>query len=370
MIEANVQKDEEPTIGMLLDTEHVYGGHSGRLGPAIMTVGFSLLPALLYAYFGLFNIIPIWMFLPANTLFAIWIIRLIPGRENYRLADYRKRLYDDYTDVSEMMRIRKIHPHGLVEYVSGECFYAVKGYNGTCENELARTQLLRKFMSSMIGDFDCDIYILNESYTGPVRRYYNNLTKFGKNAASMNFTKIIDMVASKTKNKSMVQCTVFILKGRRSDWKQMKSQIDGALGSSMSSAFKRCYRVHSRIELTDLINHDIDTNVDIDELLRAKYKTGEYYTSRVVAYDPKGEVVIGDKADSEATPKASVQQPSPKKSTFHVRYEEDASTDTEVRAVSKPDYYVPVTLEGVAHGEEENNSLPERRSEEKRGRQR
>lgn len=346
MTQTNTNKNtDEETIGMLLDIEHLYGEHEGRLSPILTTIILALLPALLYAYFGLFEIIPIWAFVPVNVVFAVRLIMIIPGRENYRVQNYKRRLYDDYTSAASLMRIKTIYPDGFVEYVNGKCFYAVKCYNGTCEDRIQRTQMLRKFLLSMVGDFEFDVYILNENNTGAIRRYYNTVNRFGKNTASMNFTKIIDMLSSKTRGKSMVQCTVFLIKGSRSDWKQIRLQIDGAINSQMAKAFKRIYRVTTQEELHDIIDRDIDTSVNINDLLRAKYKTGEYYNSRVVAYDPVDEVVIGRDAENKPT-EIKVKEES--KSTFHVAYTEDSSTASVLkRATPKPDYYDKVVVGGV-----------------------
>lgn len=348
----NISNDT-PTIGMLLDIEHLYGEHEGRLSPILTSLLLALAPALFYVYFGWFELIPVWLFAPINAIIAARVVMIIPGRENYRLANYRKRLYDDYTSAASLMRIKTIYPDGFVEYVNGKCFYAVKCYNGTCENIIQRSQMLRKFLLSMAGDYEFDVYILNENNTSAIRRYYKTVNRFGKNTASMNFTKIIDMLSTKTRDKSMVQCTVFVVKGSRSDWKQIRIQIDGAINSQMAKAFKRVYRVTSLDELHDIIDRDIDTSVNIDDLLRAKYKTGEYYTSRVVAYDPVDEVVIGKDPMGQPTEPVVVEK---KRSSFHVAYSEDTVSESVLkRAKPKPDYYDKVVVGGVSSEEKRSN---------------
>lgn len=355
-------KDDKPTIAMLLDVEHLHGDHEGRLGPLVTTLLISGAPVLFYAYYGLFDVIPVWIFAPLEIIFALRIVMLIPGRERYRVESYKRRLYDDYSDVAKLMRIKTIYDDGLVEYVNGRVFYAVKCYNGTCEDELQRTLLLRKLLNSMVGEFEFDVYILNESDTSALRRYYKLISRFGKNRASLMFIKIVDLLISLTKHKSMVMCTVFVIKGTRSDWKQMKVQIDGAILSTMSKAFKKIYRVKDRAELKALISQDIDTNIDIDELLRAKYKTGEYYTSKVVAYDPKDTVIIGRNEDTQKKKKTS-------NASFHVTYTEDNPVAEEKRAVPKPEYYEPVIVQKTPKDdtEPEERVIPTKTSKSKKG---
>lgn len=338
----NTDLQDEPKIAMLLDTEHLYGEHEGRLAPVLTTLLVAAIPILLYMYFGIFEIIPVWLFAPIEVIVIVRAIMIIPGREGYRLENYRKRMDDKYTSSAALMNIGTVYENGLVEYINGKVWFAVKCYNGTCEDSLERTKLLRKFIVSLVGDFDFDTYILNDGSTGLLRRYYSKIKRFGKNTASMNFTKIIDWLCKLTRNKSMVQCTVIVIRGTKSDWKQMKIQIDGAIHSQMSKAFKTVKLISNRNELAELIDMDMDTNVNISDLLRAKHMTGEYYNSKVIAYDPTEEVVIGVAETKEDKSRVS-DAPAPK-SSFHVAYKEESKSPVMVKAEPKPEYYQPIVL--------------------------
>lgn len=333
---------EQRTIGMLLDIEHLYGEHEGRLAPILMTILLCLAAPLFYVYFGLFEIIPVWIFVPIAVVLAIYIILLIPGRQSYRLRMYRRRLHDEYTAAADLMRIRQIREDGLVEYPGDKVFYAVCCYNGTVEDEQARTIELRKFLNALVGDFQFDTYIMNINTTEPLRQYYAKTHKFGKNDAGRNFVRIIDNTVELTASESKVQCTIYCVYATLSEWKMLRTQIDSAIRSPAAKCFKLVYRVSDPDELQEIIDMDADTNVNIDDLLRRRYQTGDYGASKVLAYDPSETIVIQDRID--AVPEKAVK----KTSGFYVQYKE-AQTPTQSaqnRATAKPDYYKPVVIGG------------------------
>lgn len=341
---------EQHTIGMLLDVEHLYGEHEGRLAPILMTILLCLAAPLLYVYFGVFEIIPVWLFAPVAIILAIYFILLIPGRQNYRMRMYRRRLHDEYTASADYMRIRQIRDDGLVEYPSNKVFYAVRCYNGTVESELNRTKELRKFLNALVGEFQFDTYIMNDKTTEPLRQYYAKTHKFGRNDAGRNFVKIIDNTVELTESESKVQCTVYCIYASLSEWKMLRTQIDSAIHSPAAKCFKLVYRISDPEELQDIIDMDTDTNVNIDDLLRRRYHTGDYGASRVLAYDPSEEIVIQDKVDSK--PEKLVK----KSSGFYVAYKEEPATKqtTQNRATAKPDYYKPVVIGGSKFEETEH----------------
>lgn len=333
---------EHYTIGMLLDIEHLYGEHEGRLGPILMTLLLCLAAPMFYMYFGLFEYIPVWLFAPVAIALAIYIILLIPGRQPYRLKMYRRRLHDEYTTSADMMRIRQIREDGLVEYPGDKIFYAVCCYNGTVENELQRTKELRKFLNALVGDYVFDTYILNINSTEMLRQYYSKTHKFGKNDAGRNFVRIIDNTVELTSLESKVQCTVYCVHATLSEWKMLRTQIDSAIQSPAAKCFKLVYRINNPDDLQEIIDMDTDTNVNIDDLLRRRYQTGDYGASRVVAYDPSEEIVIQDKLDSVPDKQSKAS------SSFYVKYKEADKKETTVqnRATAKPDYYKPVVIGG------------------------
>ena len=312
------EDNQKPTIGMLLDIEHLYGEHEGRLTPWILALCLPGIPLLFYAYFGLFEVIPIWI---AAIVFVFLFIRgimIFPGRESYRLDIYRRRLHDSYTSTAKLMNVKTIHPDGCVEYINGRIMYIVCCFNGTSDDEIVRSVQLRKLLDSMLGEYEVDIYIHNLTESPALRDYYYNVSGFEHNISARNFINMIDHTIELTNNTSIVQCTIYCIKGTRSDWKQIKAQIDTALGSRAARCYKTIYRVDDPDTINAVLNRNIDSVVNITELLRKKYSTSSFDTSKVLAYDlPDDKEII----QGRATTKPVI--PEQTKSSFHVKFKEE-----------------------------------------------
>ena len=311
------EKKEKPTIGMLLDIEHLYGEHESRMGPVLGTLCISAAPILFYVYFGLFNYIPIWLFIPIEIFIIIRAVMLILGRERYRVGIFKRQLFDSYTSTASLMNIKTIHPDGCVEYLNGQIMYMVCCFNGTTEDSLRRSVQLRKFLNTLLGDFIFDCYILNVTDFPALHDYYKKVKEFDRNESASNFVDIIDYNIDLVQNNSMVQCTVYVVKGRRSDWKDIKNQIDVAINSRTARVYKNVYRVSDPVVINELLNRDVDSIVNIEDLLRKKYRTGNYNTSKVLAYDLPDDKII-EQGRRAAKP---VIKPS-KPTGFHVAYKE------------------------------------------------
>lgn len=310
----NKQKE---TIAMLLDTEHVYGEHESRLGPLLTSLLLGCLPILLYVYFGLFTYIPVWLFIPFELFFVVRVVMKIQGREDYRMNIFKRTLYDKYTSAASLMNIKTIYSDGCIEYVNGNIMYLVACFNGTCENEVRRSVDIRRLLTNLLGEYVFDVYIHNIVISPELRNYYDRVSRFGKNDSARNFIKIIDYTLKLTEDSSMVQCTIYALKGKRSDWKNMQHQIDIAVNSKTAKAYKTIYRVNNPAEINEILNRDIDTTVSISELLRSKYKTNDYDTSKVLSYDLSDDMVIerGKSAVKSIIPEQTTQ-------SFHIKFEE------------------------------------------------
>ena len=314
-----MNKKEKPTIAMLLDTEHLYGISESRMGPLVTSLLIGGAPILLYVYFGLFMYIPVWLFIIFEVLFAIRVIMKIQGREGYRMQMFKRTLYDQYSEAASIMNIKTIHPDGCIEFNNGTILYLVASFNGTCEDEIARSIELRKFLTSMLGDYVADIYIQNVVMSDELRKYYDKVSKFGRNESAKNFIKIIDYTLSLTEDTSLVQCTIYALRGRRSDWKEMQHQLNTACKSITAKVYKTVYRVSDPDEINYILNTDIGTVISIGELLRNKYMTKDYGTSKVLAYDLDNSKVIeqGRSAVKPVLPEQTA-------AGFHVVYEEES----------------------------------------------
>lgn len=310
--------NENQTIGMLLDIANLHGEHEGRLGPLLITLCLSAAPILLYIYYQLFAVIPIWLFGIVWVFFTLRLIMKIQGREDHRVAAYKKQLNDDYTDAASMINLT-IHEDGCIEYLNGKIMYLVCCFNGTCENGVQRTVQLRKLLDSLIGDYDYDTYLQNITDAPALQAYYEKVCKFDRNASARNFISIIDHNIELAEETSLVMCTIYAIKGYKSDWKDIRNQIDLALGSRAARIYKTIYRVDNADDVNAILNRDIDTVINVSDLIRKKYATGQYDTSKVLAYDlPEDQVILQGKQAQR-----SVIDDTMSGAGFHTVYKED-----------------------------------------------
>jgi len=191
-------------------------------------------------------------------------------------------------------------------------------FNGTTDDEIQRSIQLRKLLDNMFGDFEFDTYIHNVNDSPTLRAYYDTVSKFNKNVSARNFIDIIDHSIELTADNSMVLCTIYVIKGNRSDWKTIKSQIDSALGSRVARCYKSIYRVNDPKTINDILNRDIDSVINIEDLTRKKYATQQYDTSKVLAYDlPENKEIVQGRANKN--PVIVERAPA---GSFHVKYKE------------------------------------------------
>lgn len=293
--------EEKPTIAMLLDIEHLHGGHEGRLGPLLAVLISATLPTLIYVYLGATAFMPLWLFIPIALILPIGILLVGPGRQKYRVAVYKKQLDDNYDAASEMMNIKAVHPDGCIEYNNNKICYLVSCFNGTSVNDLQRSAQVRKLLESMFGDYEFDIHIHNIDSSPELYDYYNRVQQFSKNTAARNFISMIDHTIDLTEDTSVVQCTIYAIKARRSDWQMVRKQIDSALESSAAKCYKTIYRVDDEQVINSIVNRDIDGVIKFSEMIRHKYANQHYGTSKVLAYDlPEDkEIIQGPSVDVE-----------------------------------------------------------------------
>lgn len=312
------KNNENETIGMLLDIDHLYGEHSGRMAPYAAVLAAGAIPTLLYIYMGLYNYIPIWLFVIIVLIIIVRAIMIFPGREGYRLDIFKRRLHSEYTETADMMNIKTIHQDGCIEYINGKIMYLVICFNGTTEDDVLRSMQLHKLLESMIGKYDFDTYIQNVNDAPALREYYNKVKSFERNTSAKNFIAMIDHSLELTESSSIVMATIYAIKGTRSDWKDIQSQINSALNSRLSRCYKMIYRVTDEDDINNILNRDVDSVVNIPDLLRRKYATDNFATSRVLAYDlPEDkEILQGVGSIDSIIPKQT-------KRSFHVAYKED-----------------------------------------------
>lgn len=305
-------RDEDEVIQMLLDTDHFFGEHEGRLAPKIIFILVALLPAVVYVYFGIFLYIPIPFFVIFLILWTIrWALK-IPGQESTRLYFYRKQIHDEYASTYSLLRIKHIHDDGLVEYLNGVVSYFVIAYNGDSYDNIVHSSLCEKFMLSAFEDRDYNMYVKNIIFAETLASRYKDVKIFGDMDAARDFLDIIDFNSKIVSENSVMQRIIFQVRGHKSDWKEMRTSIDSAIHSESAKAFKSVHRVTSREEIDEILSMDLDGYIELDSMMRNKYCTGEYYGSRVLCYD--------DNVNNNKTQTKEVNVKNKSNKGFHTSY--------------------------------------------------
>lgn len=283
-------EDEYNTIAMLLDIDHFFGEHQGRLGPVLLFLCIGFAPLLFYIYYGLYTLIPIFIFASLFIIYLIRVAMIILGREKERLKHFRKRLHDIYSLTYNMVRIKTVHEDGGTEFVDGSIKYVIVTYNGSYEDRQVRSKQLKKFLNMSVGNFSYDIHIQNVIESQTLSNRYSKVKLFTDSDAARDFIDIIDHNRSTVHKSSLLTKTIIVIKGRRADWKEISTNIQTAIRSTSAKAFKTVYVVTDRGEIESILSRDIDGLIHLDEMLRKKYRTGNYYGSKVISYDNYDEV--------------------------------------------------------------------------------
>ena len=272
---------EDNKVTMLLNIDSFYGESEGRLGPVIKMLCIGLAPILIQTWLGF--PVPTLLFITFQIIWFIRVAMITVGREKQRLEQFRKQLNDDYSSISELLCIKAIHPDGCVEYTNGRVAYFLVAANGTFYDSLAHSKNVREFLSQFGADLDIDIYIQNITELKSLEERYSNVTLFTDEDAAKDFIDIIDHNRGVVYSESRLVRVVFGIKGRRSQWTEIRDYCKQACYSTAARAFKDIH-IASPDEVQELVDTDIRGYVDINGTLQRKYATHNYHGSRVLYF--------------------------------------------------------------------------------------
>lgn len=304
------EEDEvvKPKVAMLLDIDHFYGESEGRMGPTLIFLAFVFGPVLLYAYFQLFLIIPVKYVVPVWLFHAVRCWCIILGDEKSRLDEFVKKLDDVYENIHDMLRLKAIHNDNCIEYINGTIAYMVVAYNRTSDDNVHRSILVKKFQSQLIGEHDFDLFIQNIVDISSIENKYSQVKLFPDQEAARDYIDIMDHNREIVRNSTLLTRTIYLIKCRRSEWKETQESIEAALRSNYARAYKLVYLANSREEIEQILSRDTDGVINLNDMLRQKYCTKDYHGSYVAGYDDSE---VADKEDTEK-----------EDSTFHTTFEE------------------------------------------------
>lgn len=288
--------NDDRKVSMLLDIDNFYGEHEGRLGPTLKFLLIGGAPLLLWVYTGF--LIPAFLFFP---LWVVWLVRvglITLGREKDRLVQFRKQINDDYASIYELLHIKTIHPDGCIEYVNGMVAYAVIAVNGTTYDPTSRAQQIHDFTSLFGYDYDVDVYVQNITDMKSLEERYNDVKLFVDSDAAKDFIDIIDHNRKVVYSQSRLTRIVFVVKGRKNYWTDIRDNCKMAIYSGPAKAFKEV-KIGLRDDIQEVLNTDIRGVVDLDSLLQKKYSTHQYFGSKVLYFDERPEEDEGQVVSEE-----------------------------------------------------------------------
>lgn len=287
--------DEQAKVGMLLDPDHFNGEHEGRLGPILKFLVIAFAPALVYAYFFL-TLLPLWVILPVYIIYIIRVAMLTLGREKERVIQYKKQLNDEYASTYDLVQIKTLHPDGCCEYTGNKVAYFIVSTNKTSYDDIVWSQEVTRFLNLLTAQYEVDVYVQNITEIRALEDRYSGVKLFVDKSVAKDFIDIIDHNRSQVYKNSLLTKTIYVVRGPRGDWEEIKKCCNNAIHSTVARVFKNVH-IANDLEANDIISRDINGLVNLPELMQNKYCTHQYYGSKVLAFDDEDvEEVIAEDA--------------------------------------------------------------------------
>lgn len=278
-----MERENPGTINALLDVTRFSGEPSGRMMPTILFIASIGLPVMGYLYL-LLGIVPIWLFLVVFIPYAIRMGLLTIGDEVNRLNQFKRQLYDVFSATTDLMDVKLIHENGMIEYTNNNVAFNLVAYNRDQSNQekraLAISNIIRGF-----GSYIFDIRVYNVEMEDELQRRYDGVKFFaGDPEAASDFLKVIDFNREYAKNNSLVSMTVFTVYGRLHEWHTLYSVCESAVKSAEAKVFRK-FEIADKEKVMKIMNEDMDTYIDLEEMQIQKYADGNYYGSKVLGYN-------------------------------------------------------------------------------------
>ena len=299
-------EDEKPTIEMLLDPDNYNGEHEGRFGPIIIFFVFALAPGLIYAYF-FWGKLPWGLVIP---IFVLWVIRaamLTLGREKERVELFKKQMNDEFASVYGLVSIKTLHPDGCCEYVGNKVAYFIVTTNKTSYDSIVWSQEVADFLKLLNTKFAVDIYVQNMTEVRALENRYKDVKLFADKDVAKDFLDIVDHNRSQVYSNSLLTRTIYVVRGPRSDWEEIKTACNTAVHSTVARVFKDVH-IAGDIEVNEILSRDVNGLINLPELMQNKYCTHQYYGSRVIAFDNKPAVEQKQKQEQATSNRGFITQ--------------------------------------------------------------
>ena len=273
---------KKPHINTLLNVDNIFGTYENRVAPFILTILLGSIPLFVWLFFLQGTPIKLWMAIILTLLLTGRFALIFIGKESEKLKSYSARRNDAYLESKDLINVTDIID-GLIIYTSGRVSYIVYGYlKGYLDDDVLSVDLER-FMDELDAfDWDMNLYNITDELlcTGNLpnlRRYKDKETILQRIA----FYKYQDDWVSK--NTEMYEI-VFIVKARKYNWKQLRSKLIDLVDSDVAKCFNEIYIADTQ-DVIDIMSRDIETYVDLNEMLLNKMSNEEISGARVLFYD-------------------------------------------------------------------------------------
>lgn len=282
--------EDKRTINILSNIDNYLGEHEGRLGPMLIFLGVSAGPFLLYV-FMLQVFIPFKIMLVFEVLWtARWGLYIL-GDEKQKLAQYRKEREGIYKTADQLIHVSNVTTEGLIEYNNGRVAYMLVGYLLDYIDDDSMTIDVENFLKQLRG-YEYDIYsqmVVDEfrlqDEIGKLQTYSEPLMVKER----MLFYQEQDEYCSQHTEAYRV---CILVKGSRYAWKAMRAMLERLVHSEAAYCWKQISiadsdGLNSLAGVTDIFSRDLCLGVDIQGMLVEKYKSDEFYGSKVLFYGDK-----------------------------------------------------------------------------------
>lgn len=277
-----MEKSEPTKINVLMNIESYYGEHTGRVGPIIKFLLVAGIPLLLYIFF-LISIVPIKWVLVFEVPFALRMALRILGQENEKFRVYMAAREDEYANANDIIQITRIQDDGLVEYENGTVAYIISAFTTTYFDEDELNADLEKFVA-MLGKYSYDIHMHMVHHEFLLQDNLDRMRVYTDNKELLK--ERIDMCVYQdevmSQNTALYRIN-FVVKGARYEWKILRNDVQAAVRSSYAKVFKQC-RVCDKRQANDVMSRDLYLYVELEEMIKKKYTSEEYYGSKVYYY--------------------------------------------------------------------------------------
>lgn len=273
---------KKPNINTLLNVDNVFGTYEGRVGPYVLTILLGSIPLFIWLLFLQGTPIKLWMAIIFTLLLMGRLALIFIGKESEKMKSYTSRRNDAYLESKDLIQVTDIID-GLVMYTSGRVCYIMYGYlKGYLDDDLLSVEL-EKFMDELDKfDWDMNLYnvtdeLLCTNNLPLLKRYKDRETILQR----INFYKYQDDWTAK--NTEMYEL-VFVVKARKYNWKHLKAKLEELVQSDVAKCFNELYIAKTE-DVINIMSRDIETYVDLNEMLLDKMSGEEITGARVLFYD-------------------------------------------------------------------------------------